>query len=583
MCGIVGFISDVNNAIYNTKHGLKTLEYRGYDSAGIAYIQDCTISYVKSKGEVSNLFNKLDSKLKAKIAIGHTRWATHGEPNKTNAHPHKVKDIALVHNGIIENYKELSKGFNVISQTDTEVIAHIIANEKGTLIQRVQKTVSRLRGSYAIAVISSKEPDKIVLACKSSPLVIGVCKKGASLASDIYALIGHSTEAVIMKDDQTAVLSSGNIELFNTNNEPVKIERISIMQDMVGTLHHKDHDTYMHKEILEQPDVVSRCLINNRDVIDSTAEMLKRKKILLTACGTSYHACLMAQIAFEKLGLWCDVRLASELRYSNYKFSSNLIMIAVSQSGETADTLAAIKIAKKNRTKVISIINRVGSTMSRESDATICTFAGPEISVASTKSFTTQLIVLFALGIAISGKPIENFDMFTISELIKKVLSREDEIKIIAKAICNSNSMLFLGRDYGVPIAQEGALKLKEISYIHAEAYPAGELKHGPIALIHNGMPCVFITDKTNKIYNKVLSNLEEAKARNATIIAVSNESDTAIESIANHVIKIPDAHEMVTPFTASVALQLLAYHVAILNEKNVDKPRNLAKSVTVE
>lgn len=583
MCGIVGFISEASNALHNVKHGLKTLEYRGYDSAGAAWLSKGNFGIAKAKGEVSNLFDIIDGKT-AELAIGHTRWATHGEPNEINAHPHTIDDITIVHNGIIENYKELSKGLNLISQTDTEVIAQLIAKESGNLIERVRRVLSRLVGSYALAVMSIREPDKIVLACKSSPMVIGVCKKGAAMASDIYALIGHANEAIVMKDGETAILTSGCIDIFDSNNEPVQATTINIMGDAFGTLHHPNHDTYMHKEIFEQPEIVERCIVENADVVYKIAQQHRAKRILLTACGTSYHACLVAQILFENLGLDCDVKLASELRYSSYKLSSEALMVAVSQSGETADTLAAIKLARIHNVAIVSIINRASSTMSRESDATICTLAGPEISVASTKSFIAQMTTLFMLGYALANRPLMGFNEKIVPELIRRVLTKdtESEIRRIAETVCHNSSMLFLGRGYGVPVAQEGALKLKEISYIHAEAYPAGELKHGPIALIYKGMPCVFIADRSN-VYDKVLSNLEEAKARDAITIAIVNESDSLVEEIADFVIRIPDSHQVMMPFTASVVLQLFAYHMADLKGRNIDKPRNLAKSVTVE
>jgi len=582
MCGIVGFISDAKNAIHNVKHGLKTLEYRGYDSAGIAYLLEDGVSLIKAKGEVSNLFKKLDTAVKSSIAIGHTRWATHGEPNETNAHPHMVGDVILVHNGIIENYKELSEGYNPVSQTDTEIAAGVINSFDGTLLMRLQQTLPLLKGSYAFVAMSPNEPDKIVLACKQSPLVIGVCEKGAAVASDIYALIGHASEAIVMKDGQTAELASGSIKLYDANGNETRAETISIMSDVFGVLGHQNHDTYMHKEIFEQPEVIRECWERNLVPIMELVEknQFQNKKILLTACGTSYHACLTAQIYFESKGIDCDVRLASELRYYNRVLDDDVVMVAVSQSGETADTLEAIKLAKEKNVYVLTVINRLGSTMTREADASICTWAGPEISVASTKSFTAQVAVLFMLANALVDLPDW---VYRVPELMEQVLQQEQNIAQAAKNIYHANSMFFLGRGYGVPIAQEGALKLKEISYVHAEAYPAGELKHGPIALIHHNVPCIFIADRYSNVYPKVLSNIEEVKARGAFTIAVVGENDELAEHIVDKVIKIPEHHESATVFTASVVLQLLAYHVADLRGCNIDKPRNLAKSVTVE
>lgn len=581
MCGIVGFISEANNAIHNVKHGLKTLEYRGYDSAGIAYINSRVVSYTKSKGDVSALFEKLNPELKAKIAIGHTRWATHGEPNKTNAHPHIVKDIAVVHNGIIENYKSLSYGFDLVSQTDTEVIAHLIAKESGSLLERVQCAVKKLKGSYALAVISSKEPDKIVLACKQSPLVIGVCKKGAAIASDMYALIGHASKAIMMEDDETALISSGSVEIFRhgtkINRDPVNIMANAPPNDM------SSHETYMHKEIFEQPDIVSRIVSQDIKQLSTIVRRykLRKKNILLTACGTSYHSCLTAQIFFESVGVPCDVRLASELRYSNRTINEDTFLIAVSQSGETADTLATMRRYKEMGATVMAIVNRDSSIMAREADVVLCTHAGPEISVASTKSFIAQLVFLYGMASAIHDNA--SLDFQQISNSISEVLKEESRIKQIAQKIYLANSMFFLGRGYGVPVVQEGALKLKEISYIHAEAYPAGELKHGPIALIHKDMPCVFVADRHSIVYDKILSNVEEAKARGAFIVVVASNSDISIDSVADCVLRVPDTHRAIAPFTVSVALQLLAYHVAKFRGCNIDKPRNLAKSVTVE
>lgn len=577
MCGIVGFISDAENAIHNVMHGLKVLEYRGYDSAGIAYSHSQKINVLKSKGEVSNLFSKIKD-ITSKVAIGHTRWATHGEPNETNAHPQFAGDIVLVHNGIIENYKQLSGEFNLVSDTDTEVVAHLIAQQDGNdLLERVQAVLPKLEGSYALAVMSHIEPNRIVLACNQSPLAIGDCKRGAAIASDIYALVGHANKAYIMGDRETALVESGSARIFDRYGDPAAKTTVDIMRGVIDKIDLSEHKTYMHKEICEQPDAIRECIETNASKISRLIfdYDLHNRKVIFTACGTSYHACLVAQHFFEERGLNCDVRVASELRYGNIKIRKDDVLVAVSQSGETADTLAAVRMARESGATVVSVVNRSESAMARESNVSICTMAGPEISVASTKSFTTQIACMLMLrGSLITEE---------LASLIEETLEQEQQILQVAKEVYRAHSMFFLGRGLGVPVAQEGALKLKEISYIHAEAYPAGELKHGPIALLNEKMPCVFIADKYSKTYDKVLSNLEEARARGAITIVVINENDTRAEDLADFKIYIPDEESVWTPFTASVALQLFAYHIAQLRGHNIDKPRNLAKSVTVE
>lgn len=607
MCGIVGYIGD-KNATDVLIDGLTRLEYRGYDSAGIALIINDEIVVERSVGKLNNLKTKIaDKNLFSNLGIGHTRWATHGKPSDENAHPHRSGDIVIVHNGIIENYLELkrdllAKGYTFLSETDTEVIAHLLDNlwEKD-LFTTVQRVVKVLKGAYALAIISKKEPDKIILARKEAPLVIGKGVDENFAASDIPAVLHHTREFIFLEDHDIAILKKDSVEIFDKDGKRVdrSVKLISwnpVMAEKAGYKH------FMQKEIYEQPRAITDTIRGKYSLdegavvlneLDEIADKLKDiERIQIVACGTSWHAGLVGKFYIEKFAkIPVEVDIASEYRYRTPIINDKVLFIPISQSGETADTLAALRLAKQMGAKVISICNVIGSSITRESDGTIYTHAGPEIGVASTKAFTTQLATLYLLALYLSqikgslskDERLKYLDaLIKVPEDVSSVLNLDSEIENLAKVFKNAKNFLYLGRNVNYPIALEGALKLKEISYIHAEGYPAGEMKHGPIALIDKNMPVFFIATDSH-IYEKTLSNIEEVKARDGVVIAVATEGNKEITKKADHVIYVKKTIEETSVFTNTVVAQFFAYHCATLLGLDVDQPRNLAKSVTVE
>ena len=615
MCGIVGYIGS-KDAYPIILNGLKRLEYRGYDSAGICLYNNGKIVSKKSKGQISKLEKKI-SKLKSFsgfMGIGHTRWATHGEPNDNNSHPHSSNsnELHIVHNGIIENYSSLKKelvneGFVFYTDTDTEVLVNLIEylqiKEKIKLGEAVQLALNYVVGAYAIAVIDIKKPDEIVVARLGSPLCIGIGDDEYFIGSDVTPFLDHTKNVIYLNDGEMAIIRNHKQTKYRkikddsfTNPTVEKLE-IDLAKIQKGGFDH-----FMLKEIYEQPKAVIDTLrgrlktksgiIKMSGVDDYIDKFLAANKITIVACGTSWHAGLIAEYMFEKIAkIPVEVEYASEFRYRNPVINKSDIIIAISQSGETADTLAAIKLAKSSGAFVYGICNVVGSTISRETDAGSYTHAGPEIGVASTKAFTTQMTVLYLIAVklskskgVISSKKYREYiyELSSIEKKITKVLGTDNKVKKIANKIKNSTNCLYLGRGYNFPVALEGALKLKEISYIHAEGYPAAEMKHGPIALIDKNMPSIVIA--TNKLYyDKILSNIQEIKSRKGKIIAIVFEGDKEISKIADETIEVPETIAALTPFVTTIPLQLLAYHIAVILGKNVDQPRNLAKSVTVE
>ena len=615
MCGIVGYLGlkDASPIILN---GLKRLEYRGYDSAGISIYNGNKILTRKSKGKIDTLeksITKIKS-FKGNLGIGHTRWATHGEPSNKNSHPHasNSNELHIVHNGIIENYSSLkeeliSKGFHFNSDTDTEVLVNLIeyiqTKEKVKLGEAVQLALNQVVGAYAIAVIDIKKPDEIVVAKLGSPLCIGIGKDEYFVGSDVTPFLDHTKKVVYLKDGEMAMIRNHKPTRYRKIGDDSFVSpTIEKLEINLARIQKKGFDHFMLKEIFEQPSVVIDTLrgrlkvksgmIKMSGIDDYIDKFISTNKITIIACGTSWHAGLIGEYMFEKIAkIPVEVEYASEFRYRDPVINNSDIVIAISQSGETADTLSAIKLAKKEGAFVYGICNVVGSSISREADAGSYTHAGPEIGVASTKAFITQITVLFLIAVklgksrgVISSKKYQEYiyELNSIEKKIKKVLKTDNEVKKIANTIKNSTNCLYLGRGYNFPVALEGALKLKEISYIHAEGYPAAEMKHGPIALIDKNMPSIIIA--TNKLYyDKILSNIQEIKSRKGKIIAIVFEGDKEIAKIADHVIEVPHTIAALTPFVTTIPLQLLAYHIAVKLGRNVDQPRNLAKSVTVE
>ena len=595
---------------------MKRLEYRGYDSSGIAVHNGSTIASCKSKGKISKLEKQLEKRknIHGGLGIGHTRWATHGEPNDVNAHPQfsNSKKLCLVHNGIIENYstikqKLIKEGFKFHSETDTEVLVNLIEFVKDKhnvkLGEAVQISLNQVVGAYAIAVINNDKPDEIVVAKLGSPLCIGVGEDEHFIGSDVTPFIEFTKDVVYLEDGELAVIRNHKDTFFRKISDDSSISPIvSKLELSLDKIEKQGFDHYMLKEIYEQPKAIkdtlrgrlniSKGIIRMSGMDDYINKFLSTNKITIIACGTSWHSALVAEYMFEKIArISVEVEYASEFRYRDPVIEKDDIIIAISQSGETADTLAAIKLAKSKGAFIYGICNVVGSSIARESDSGSYTHAGPEIGVASTKAFTTQMTVLYMMAVKLSkSKGIISEKLFhkyllDISNIDKKVhqaLSSNNEIKKIAKKFLSSKNFLYLGRGYNFPIALEGALKLKEISYIHAEGYPAAEMKHGPIALIDKDMPTVVIA--TNKInYDKIVSNIQEIKSRKGKIIAVVSKGDVEIKKIADYIIEVPDSIESITPFITVIPLQLLSYHIAVMLGKDVDQPRNLAKSVTVE
>jgi glucosamine--fructose-6-phosphate aminotransferase (isomerizing) len=623
MCGIVAYIGK-KIAQPLLIEGLKRLEYRGYDSAGIAVIDERGGLHVRrAVGRISVLENSLqtnNSVPPAHVGMAHTRWATHGAPTEVNAHPHTDNSgtIALVHNGIIENYAALKKfltekGHTFSSQTDTEVLAVLIGDLYADMKQRnhvppgtsilqraVQAALHEVEGTYGIAILCKDEPDTLVVARKGSPLIIGVGDEEYVVASDASAIVEHTTQVIYLNDNEMAVLKPGSFRTTTIDDLAVS-PVISQLENKLEEYELGDYEHYMLKEIFEQPNAVRNCLRGRVDQREGritfgglagfTKELVRAKRFILTGQGTAWHAGLVGDYLLEDLAkVVTETTYASEFRYRNPLVEENTVVVAISQSGETADTLAALREAKEKGALALGIVNVVGSTIAREVDGGIYIHAGPEIGVASTKAFTNQCVTLTLLALYLGRRKFtsqsqthELIDgLCAIPEQMEKVLQQSELVNEIAKQFIDRENWLFLGRGYHYPVALEGALKLKEISYIHAEGMPAAEMKHGPIALINEGMPVVFIATKGSQ-YDKVISNIEEVRARGGRVIAVATEGDTGIRRYSDHVVYVPDAPECLQPLLSVVPLQLLAYHAAVARGCNVDKPRNLAKSVTVE
>ncbi|HYR51795.1 MAG TPA: glutamine--fructose-6-phosphate transaminase (isomerizing) [Candidatus Dormibacteraeota bacterium] len=608
MCGIVGYVGS-QESLPILLEGLRRLEYRGYDSAGVAILNGAGLSVQKAAGKIAVLEALLDGRRpKGSLGIAHTRWATHGEPNTVNAHPHVdcKENIAVVHNGIIENYVTIKKkleqeGHRFTTDTDTEVIAHLIEKYfEGNLERAVAAALQHLTGTYGIAVIARDDPGKIVGARHGSPLVVGICDSEYVLASDVSAIIRHTNQVVYLDDGEMVVLTPAGIHTTTIKEEKVS-KRIETVDWDLSTIEKAGFAHFMLKEIFEQPQSLRNTLRGRLMVEEGTArlgglnmspaELRAITRVVITACGTSWHAGMIGEYLIEELArIPVEVEYASEFRYRNPILEPGTLVIAISQSGETADTLAAMREAKRRGARVLGFCNVVGSTIARESDGGVYIHAGPEIGVASTKAFTSQVASLALLTLylgrlgelssemgAVLAKELEQ-----IPEKIERILAGAERVKAIAKAYAHHNNFLYLGRGYNFPVALEGALKLKEISYIHAEGYPAAEMKHGPIALIDQNMPVVFICTQ-DSAYEKVLSNMEEVRARRGKIIAIASEGDDHVATKADHVIYIPKTVGPLTPLLAVLPLQLLAYHIAVERGCDVDQPRNLAKSVTVE
>lgn len=610
MCGIIGYIGQ-KSVVPVLINGLKRLEYRGYDSSGIAAVVDGRVKISKEAGKISRLEKLLQGETSTStVGIGHTRWATHGEPTRTNAHPHFGcnDNLALIHNGIIENYNTLKQeltrsGHTFRTETDTETLVHLIEefySEDVPLDEAVRLALSQVEGTYGIAVISSREPEKVVSARQGSPIVIGLGNGENFVASDVNAIVDYTQNVSYLDDGEMAVLTRDGVTIKTIEDIPVekKVEKISYDLERISK---GGHDHFMLKEIMEQPQTLMDGLRGRLLPDEGTSRLggllpeiqsiLYARRILISACGTSWHAALIGEYLLEEfVRIPVEVEYASEFRYRDPVLDPDCVVLVISQSGETADTLAALREAKRKGVKVFGICNVVGSTIARETDAGVYIHAGPEIGVASTKAFTSQVLVLSLLTLllarmrsmsAAKGSEIVS-ELQTLPEKVEAILKSSEAIKNIAQAYHEASNFLYLGRGYNFPVALEGALKLKEISYIHAEGYPAAEMKHGPIALIDENMPVVFIATK-DSTYDKILSNIEEVRARKGRVIAIATEGDEEIRQRADHVIYVPPTLEFLTPILTIIPLQLLAYHIAILRGCDVDQPRNLAKSVTVE
>jgi glucosamine--fructose-6-phosphate aminotransferase (isomerizing) len=611
MCGIVGYIGSQRAAMDVILDGLRRLEYRGYDSAGIAVFERGSICVRRTLGKLSNLEMLLrDKPLTGRVGVGHTRWATHGKPSERNAHPHRAGRVVVVHNGIMENYRELraeleARGRTINSDTDTELIAHLIDERLAAgsdLVTAVRESTARVVGSYAFGVLSESDPEQIVAAKNGgSPIVVGIGDKQSFLASDIPAILPYTRQMVFLNDGEFAVLSEDGVQVLDADGRPIDREPRAIQWDPVAA-EKGGYERFMQKEIFEQPraitDTIGSRVLEGQGEIDlngidlSKQRVEKIQRIYLVACGTAWHACLTGKYLLEQLaGIPCEVDLASEFRYRGPILDAHCMVIPVSQSGETADTLAALREGKNHGARVLSICNVRDATIARESHDVLYTHAGPEIGVASTKAFTTQVVALYLLAMKLGivrgrlGRDEAErrlADLLRLPRLVERVLQLDPQIREIAHRYMHARDFLYLGRGIMVPIAFEGALKLKEISYIHAEAYAAGEMKHGPIALIDESMPVVIIATQS-PVYDKVISNLEQVRARDGMVIAIATEGDATIAAKANDVVYVPDLGEYLTAVLATIPLQLLAYHVAMLKGTDVDQPRNLAKSVTVE
>ncbi|MGP8331378.1 MAG: glutamine--fructose-6-phosphate transaminase (isomerizing) [Methanosarcinaceae archaeon] len=619
MCGIIGYVGK-KPAAPILIDSLKKLEYRGYDSAGICVLNDSLqLQTYKTTGRITDLESVLPRNVEGTIGIGHTRWATHGQPNTENSHPHLSGDIAVVHNGIIENYLEVKEkliecGYVFKSETDTEVIAHLlhshlynnsgsssIQHKKCDLMTAIQGTLRALEGSYAIAALCSSEPDVMIIARKDSPLVVGIGNGEIFAASDVTAFLKNTTNVVYVDDNEIGLIRGGNVEFFDANGNKVIKETTTIEWD-IEAAEKAGYEHFMLKEIHEQASSVHDTFAGkiseldgtvNLDELDLSDEQIRHlTRIEIIACGTSWNAGLLGKYLFAQLAdIHTDVDTGSEFRYGYPVMCGEVLTIAITQSGETADTLAAVRSARSYGCRAIAITNVVGSTITREIDSVLYTRAGPEIGVAATKSFTAQLITLYMLALhfgrvrgKISAEDSKNLlvALKNIPADIQKILNKKSVIQECARQFANSSDYFFIGRHLNFPIALEGALKLKEISYIHAEGYAAGELKHGPLALVTDKTPVVAIATKGHT-YDKILSNIKEVKARDAVVIAVADEDNTEIEKYVDVVLRVPTSHVLLSPILSSVVLQLLAYYTALERGCSIDKPRNLAKSVTVE
>ncbi|TKJ39842.1 glutamine--fructose-6-phosphate transaminase (isomerizing) [candidate division LCP-89 bacterium B3_LCP] len=608
MCGIIGYIGK-KEAVPILLSGLKRMEYRGYDSSGLAILNDGTIQVEKKVGKISELEKSLDgNSIPGNIGLGHTRWATHGMPTQINAHPHidSKGNIALIHNGIIENYMSLrqrleKKGHKFRTETDTETLAHLIEDAyHGDLLEAVQMALAQVQGTYGLAVISDMEPDKIIAARMGSPLIIGVGEDENFVASDLAAIIPYTRNAIYLEDEEVAMITADSIQSRTLSNEKVlnKVESVSFQLEEIEK---GGYDHFMLKEIMEQPRTLEDSMRGRlleeegttklggiRQYID---KLSSAKRIIIVACGTSWHSALIGEYMLEEFArVPVEVEYASEFRYRDPIIEERTIVIAITQSGETADTLAALREARRKGASTLAICNVVGSSIAREAEAGIYIHAGPEIGVASTKAFSSQVTVLALLAIllgrmkgisAAQGRWMVR-ELKQLPNMVTQVLENMEPIKELAAKLKDHPNFLYLGRGFNFPIALEGALKLKEISYIHAEGYPAAEMKHGPIALIDKDMPVVFIATQDGT-YEKVLSNIEEVKARQGTVIAICTEGDKEMKSKADFTIEIPRTMNFLMPILAVIPLQLLAYHIAVMRGCDVDQPRNLAKSVTVE
>lgn len=615
MCGIVGYIGH-REAYPVIVQGLERLEYRGYDSAGIALYDGTDLKFSKTKGKVADLREKLESEIATKgaIGIGHTRWATHGVPNDINSHPHLSNsgELVIIHNGIIENYDALrqeliKRGYTFKSDTDTEVLVNLIEdvkkNEEVKLGKAVQIALNQTIGAYAIAVFDKTKPDEIVVARLGSPLAIGVGEDEFFIASDATPFIEYTKKTIYLKDGEMAIVRNyKKLKVFKIKDDSLVIPYIEELKLNLEQIEKGGYDHFMIKEIYEQPQAITdtfrgRMLVKEGIIrmagVDDHLEKFKNaRRIIIIACGTSWHAGLVAEYIFEEFArVPVEVEYASEFRYRNPVVFEDDVVIAISQSGETADTMAAIKLAKKQSAFVFGVCNVVGSSISRITDAGAYTHAGPEIGVASTKAFTTQITILTLIALKLAqatGKMADSEFRKYLQELeripskVEKALLSNNQAIKVAREYKDVSNALYLGRGYNFPVALEGALKLKEISYIHAEGYPAAEMKHGPIALIDEMMP-VFVIAINKGHYEKVVSNIEEIKARSGKIIGIVTEGDKEVKRLADHIIEIPETLEPLTPILATIPLQLLSYHIAVMLNKNVDQPRNLAKSVTVE
>lgn len=608
MCGIVGYLGN-KNASDILVEGLSKLEYRGYDSAGVAVVEDEKVVVRKCKGRLSNLEAVLEeNRLNGHVGIGHTRWATHGAPSDLNSHPHTNEDgtIAVVHNGIIENYMILkewltSEGYKFKSETDTEVIPHLVDYYyEGDLLDAVIKAVKRMEGSYAIGVVSKKEPNKLVAVRKDSPLIVGIGEGESFIASDIPAVLNHTREVYLLEDNEFVLIEESGVKLFDFDKKEIKKDVFHVTWN-ADAAEKGGYDHFMLKEIHEQPKAIkdtltSRVAKGQRISLDSitlTKEQIADiDKIYIVACGTAYHAGVVGKYAIERLAkIPVEVEVASEFRYREPLITERTLMIVISQSGETADTLAALRLAKSQNARVIAVTNVVGSSVARDADDILYTWAGPEIAVASTKAYVTQLIAMYIIALylaenkgSVRTSEIDKIKcaLLNLSEEAAEVLNQKDKVKEFAKKICMDQDMYFLGRGLDYAVAMEGSLKLKEISYIHSEAYAAGELKHGPIALIEDNTTVIALATQ-EYLFEKMLSNIKEVKTRGAKVIAIAMEGHDAIEKSVDEVIYIPRVMPIVAPILSVIPLQLLSYYISIEKGCDVDKPRNLAKSVTVE